>query len=101
MPAGQAAQVDAPAAETLPAGQLLQAAATAAPSVAEYVPAAHLVHTAAPGSVLYVPAAHLTHASWSGPVNPGLHTQLARPTEPLADCEQPVPPHVVQAAQSG
>jgi hypothetical protein len=102
VPAGQSVHAEAAeapvAAENVPAGQSVHAEA---PAAAENVPAGQAVHTAAPVTDLYFPAAHLTHASWSGPVNPGLHTQLAGPTEPLADCEQPAPPQVAQNAQSG
>ena len=107
VPAGQSVHAEAAeapvAAENVPA---LQSVHAEAPAAAENVPAGQAVHTAAPVTDLYFPAAHLTHASWSGPdddpsVNPGLHTQLAGPTEPLADCEQPAPPQVAQNAQSG
>ena len=121
VPAGQSVHAEAPAAaenvparqsvheepasEYAPARQFMQSA-KASDVAGEDLPAGQAVHTAAPVTDLYFPAAHLTHASWSGPdddpsVNPGLHTQLAGPTEPIADCEQPAPPQVAQNAQSG
>ena len=116
VPAGQSVHAEAPAAaENVPAGQSVHGeppseyaparqfaqSAKASDVAGEDLPAGQAVHTAAPVTDLYFPAAHFAHSSWSCPVNPGLHTQLARPTEPLADCEHPVPPQVQQAAQSG
>jgi hypothetical protein len=97
LPGAQLLHTEAPAAEYLPAVQLVHAEAP----IVEYVPAGQSVQTESPVTDLYFPAEHLTQSSWSGPVNPGLHTQLSRPTEPLTDSEQRgFPPQSVQAAQS-
>jgi hypothetical protein len=101
LPAGQLKHllsvVAAVVPECLPAGQSVHTEA----AIVEYLPAPQSVHTEAPVTDLYFPAAHFTQSWWSSPVNPGLHTQLARPAEPLGDCEQPAPPQVAQNAQSG
>jgi hypothetical protein len=70
----------------LPAAQSVQ---DVAPSVAENLPAAQLVHVAVPVTVLYVAAKQAVHATPSGPVNPGLQTQLVKALLPAVELEFP------------
>ena len=59
----------------------------AAPTCAEYVPAAHWVHGAAPDTSLYLPALQAEHIPPSGPVKPLLHVQLLSEMLPETDDE--------------
>ncbi len=49
-------------------GHARQVAATVAPTVAEYVPAAQSVHAAVPVAILYLPATQAVHTPPFGPV---------------------------------
>ena len=59
----------------------------AAPTCAEYVPAAHWVQGAAPDTSLYLPALQAEHIPPSGPVKPLLHVQLLSEMLPETDDE--------------
>ncbi len=66
-----------PAGELELAGHARQVAASVAPGVVEYVPAAQSVHTALPVAILYLPTTQAVHVLPSGPVKPTLHVQAA------------------------
>ncbi len=68
-------------------GQALHVALADAPTVTEYVPAAHEVHTAAPVNVLYLPAAHDVHVVPSGPLDPASQVQLVTAELPAGELE--------------
>ena len=78
-------------ANALPLGDCESAAhgahtlASVAPTASECVLAGHSVHGAEPGVVLYLPSAHSVHVPPSGPMNPGLHTQLVCAVDPTTD----------------
>ena len=44
------------------------------------------VHAILPMTALYFPAAHALHVPPSGPVYPGLQTQLVKALDPALDC---------------
>ena len=69
------------------AGQLLQDAADAAPTVDEYLPAMHSRHGAEPFDILKVPAMHAEHAPPSFPEYPGSHVHFMMPLLPAPELE--------------
>jgi hypothetical protein len=71
----------------LPATQLVQVLAKAAPVAAEYLPAPQPVHAAEPMSVLYVPATHAEQEPPSDPVYPLLQRQWVAAALPLGELE--------------
>ena len=69
----------APAAENVPAGQLVHTADVVAPVTPEYVPAGQLVHAVASATMENVPAAHNEHVPPLGLLEPALHVQKGSP----------------------
>ena len=53
--------------EYLPAAHATQALSAVAPAVLRYLPAPHSVQPALPAAVLYLPAMHAVHVPPSGP----------------------------------
>ena len=81
MPALPATEVEFP-------GQAPHAAADTAAVLLLYKLSPHSVQAAEPAVALCDPAAHAVHVPPSGPVNPGLHTQLVCAVDATtADCE--------------
>ena len=78
-----------PLGELESAGHAAQVPAEVAEVVVRYVPAAQSVHVAGPIESLYFPATQPVHVPPSGPVDPGLQTQLVCATDPSADCVLP------------
>jgi hypothetical protein len=58
------------------AGHPIQVAASVAPTVVEYVPAAQSAHTALPVPILYLPATHAVHMPPLAPLYPTSHVQF-------------------------
>jgi hypothetical protein len=86
-------------------GHKRHVAASVAPVLVEYVPAAQSVHAALPLVVLYFPATQAVHGPASGPVNPALQdcetqalTDVLPPGEVIPTghvTQPPVASHVV------
>jgi hypothetical protein len=68
-------------------GHATQVAASVAPTVVEYVPAAQSVQAALPVAILYLTATQAVHVPPLGPVNPTLHVQAARVELGLGELE--------------
>jgi hypothetical protein len=91
----QVAATDAPTVvEYLPAAHATHALSATAPVVVRYLPAPQLVQPALPVVALCLPATHAEHVPPSSPEKPATHTQSVLP---LNDCEfggQSVQPRV-------
>ncbi len=70
-------------------GHVTQVAASVAPTVVEYVPAAQSAYTALPVAILYLPVAQEVHPPPSGPVKPTLQVQVVRATLEIGEVELP------------